>query len=48
VVKDLLLRLIPENVPILPVKGPVCRPGWLIEIEGVAIITDKANFPPFL
>lgn len=48
VIKDLLSRLIPENVPIVPVEGPVCRPGWLIEMEGVAIIADKTNFPPFL
>jgi len=48
VIKDLLSRLIPENVLLMPVEGPVCRPGWLIEMEGVAIITDKTKFPPFL
>ncbi len=48
VVKDLLSRLIPENIPILPVQGPVCRPGWLIEMEGVAIIADKTKFAQFL
>lgn len=48
VIKDLLSKLIPENVPVMPVEGPVCRPGWLIEMEGVAIIPDVADFPPFL
>lgn len=47
-IKDLLSQLIPENVPIMPVEGPVCRPGWLIEMEGVAIIPDDTDFPPFL
>ena len=25
------------NIPYLIVRAPVCRPGWLIEIEGIAI-----------
>lgn len=48
IVKDLLDKLIPENVGIIPVEGPVCRSGWLIEMEGVAVIPDKTDFPPFL
>lgn len=48
IIKGLLDRLIPENVAILPVEGPVCRPGWLVEMEGVAIIPDDTDFPPFL
>ncbi len=48
IIKDLLARLIPENVPVIPVEGPVCRPGWLVEMEGVAIIPDNTDFPSFL
>jgi enamine deaminase RidA (YjgF/YER057c/UK114 family) len=48
IIKDLLAKLIPENVAVIPVEGPVCRPGWLIEMEGVAIIPDDADYPPFL
>jgi len=47
-IKDLLAKLIPDNVAIVPVEGPVCRPGWLVEMEGVAIIPDDTEFPPFL
>lgn len=47
-IRDVLSSLVPDNVPIIPVKAPVCRPGWLIEMEGVAIIADKTEFPPFL
>jgi enamine deaminase RidA (YjgF/YER057c/UK114 family) len=46
-IEDLIAQIVPENVPLMPVEGPVCRPGWLIEMEGVAIIPDKTNYPPF-
>ncbi|MBN1601066.1 MAG: hypothetical protein JW915_05620 [Chitinispirillaceae bacterium] len=46
-ITDLISQLIPENVALMPVEGPVCRPGWLIEMEGVAIIPDKTKYPPF-
>ena len=26
------------TVPFILVNAPVCRPGWLIEIEGIAVI----------
>jgi enamine deaminase RidA (YjgF/YER057c/UK114 family) len=35
-------------VPCVMVQAPVCRPGWLIEIEGIAVITAKApDLPDF-
>jgi enamine deaminase RidA (YjgF/YER057c/UK114 family) len=35
-------------VPYILVQGPVCRPGWLIEIEGVAVVsTDLPDLPEF-
>ncbi|MFQ5775002.1 MAG: Rid family hydrolase [Kiloniellaceae bacterium] len=36
------------HLPILIVEGAVCRPEWLIEVEGVAIVAnDEPNLPPF-
>jgi enamine deaminase RidA (YjgF/YER057c/UK114 family) len=35
-------------VPLVFVEAAVCRPAWLVEIEGVAIIPDENEFPPFL
>ncbi len=29
------------NLPIVIVQGPVCRPEWLIEIEGIAIAAER-------
>lgn len=31
------------NIPFILVHAPVCRPGWLIEIEGLAVV--PANLP---
>ncbi len=46
-IQDILAARIPANVPLIPVEGAVCRPGWLIEMEGVAIIKDSTDYPPF-
>ncbi len=36
------------HVPRVLVHAPVCRPGWLIEIEGLAIIpAHRPDFPAF-
>ncbi|PIW29607.1 MAG: hypothetical protein COW30_04685 [Rhodospirillales bacterium CG15_BIG_FIL_POST_REV_8_21_14_020_66_15] len=36
------------DVPVVIVQGPVCRPEWLIEIEGIAIAAnDAAHLPEF-
>jgi enamine deaminase RidA (YjgF/YER057c/UK114 family) len=36
------------DVPIQVVAAPVCRPGWLIEVEGSAIVPDSnPDLPPF-
>jgi enamine deaminase RidA (YjgF/YER057c/UK114 family) len=47
VVKEYLYTIIPRNIPIVPVKAAVCRPCWLIEMEGVAIVLDNAPYPVF-
>lgn len=31
-----------DKVPRIMVRGPVCRPGWLVEIEGIAV-NDKGD-----
>jgi enamine deaminase RidA (YjgF/YER057c/UK114 family) len=36
------------KVPLVLTEAAVCRPMWLMELEGVAIIPDKSAFPPFL
>ena len=36
------------DVPMVVLAAAVCRPGWLIEIEGVAAIpNDQPDLPPF-
>ncbi len=36
------------GLPFVLVEGPVCRPGWLIEIEGIAIVpTERPELPGF-
>jgi enamine deaminase RidA (YjgF/YER057c/UK114 family) len=36
------------DLPTLVVQGPVCRPEWLIEVEGIAIATNnEPAFPEF-
>lgn len=46
---ELAGRLVRERiagVPFVVVKAPVCRPGWLIEIEGMAIVAAENNSLP--
>jgi enamine deaminase RidA (YjgF/YER057c/UK114 family) len=36
------------DIPQTIVYAPVCRPGWLVEVECIAIKKiDDARFPPF-
>jgi hypothetical protein len=35
-------------VPLVFTEAAVCRPTWLMEIEGVAIMPDESEMPPFL
>ncbi len=46
-VKDVLLDKIPLEMPVVYVEGSVCRPSWLVEIEGIAIITSTTQFGDF-
>lgn len=39
--RALLASLLPQSVPFIVVEGRVCRPGWLVEIEGIAGTTSR-------
>jgi enamine deaminase RidA (YjgF/YER057c/UK114 family) len=46
-VLEVMERELPPDLPVLMTVGPVCRPSWLVEFEGVAIIPDKTEYPVF-
>lgn len=46
-VKDILIKEKLGNAPVIFAEGAVCRPGWLVEIEGKAIIKNKLEWPNF-
>lgn len=47
-VKGVLKKEIPSGIPYLLLEGAVCRPAWLVELEGIAIIPDSSDFPDYL
>jgi enamine deaminase RidA (YjgF/YER057c/UK114 family) len=47
-VKNALSKYLSDNMLVIYVEGAVCRPTWLVEIEGVGMIEDSNNFPNFL
>lgn len=46
-IEEVLLANIGGKVPIIPVSAKVCRPTWLFELEGIAVIADSTGFLPF-
>lgn len=46
-VMEVLEKEIPPSIPYLFLEGAVCRPAWLVELEGVGIIPDSSEFPVF-
>lgn len=43
-----LLRQRFTHLPMILLHAPVCRPGWLVEIEGIAMLADhQPEFPAF-
>jgi enamine deaminase RidA (YjgF/YER057c/UK114 family) len=46
-VMEVLEKEIPEDIPVLLLEGAVCRTAWLVELEGIAIIPDSSEFPPY-
>jgi enamine deaminase RidA (YjgF/YER057c/UK114 family) len=47
-VRSVLDEELGTKVPLAFTEAAVCRPTWLMELEGVAVIPDKNEFPPFL
>jgi enamine deaminase RidA (YjgF/YER057c/UK114 family) len=47
-IRERMYARISRNFPILFVEESVCRPAWLVEIEGVAIKADKQAYPDFI
>lgn len=49
IVKKKLAELLPPGVPHIILRGSVCRPNWLIEMDGVAANNNgNPDFPPFI
>ncbi len=46
-VKKVLDIELQNNIPYIMVNGPVCRPGWLIEIDGMSVKQISSSYPPF-
>lgn len=47
-VRAVLDEEVPGEIPVIFVEGPICRKEWLVEIEGLAIISDSNGFGIFL
>jgi len=47
-VERVLTEALGQSVPLVMTEAAVCRPSWLMELEGVAVIRDESQFPPFL
>lgn len=47
-VRKILQTVIPEEIPMVIVEGSVCRPNWLVEIEGIAITPTTSDYPDFM
>jgi len=47
-IHEIVSQALPPDTPLAVVEGSVCRPGWLTEMEGIALMKDKNEFPAFL
>jgi enamine deaminase RidA (YjgF/YER057c/UK114 family) len=48
IVREIIKETIDNDIPMIIVQGAVCRPTWLIEMEGVAIKRNKnSELPSF-
>jgi len=48
VVEKQLRRLLPDAVPRVLLKGTVCRPGWLVEMDAIGVnARGNPDFAPF-
>ena len=46
IVREIIKETIDNDIPMIIVQGAVCRPTWLIEMEGVAIKRNKNSELP--
>jgi enamine deaminase RidA (YjgF/YER057c/UK114 family) len=46
-VRNILFKKGFGHLPAFFVKGAICRPEWLVEIEVMAVIKTKTNWPEF-
>ena len=46
-VNDYLQKNLPPSIAYTIVTGAVCRPSWLIEMDGIAVTDHNADFPPY-
>ncbi|MFC1650214.1 Rid family hydrolase [Candidatus Latescibacterota bacterium] len=46
-VAEVLDKELSRDIPLIFVESPVCRPTWLVEMEGIGIIPDSNDFPLF-
>ena len=47
-VRSVLDEEIRAGIPLVFAEAAVCRPTWLLELEGLAIVPDESEFPSFL
>ncbi len=47
-VMDIVRPALPEGMPLVVAHGSVCRPKWLVEMEGIALTGDNTRYPVFL
>jgi enamine deaminase RidA (YjgF/YER057c/UK114 family) len=47
VVRKVIETEISDHLPFLLLVGAVCRPAWLVEIEGMAILPKESEYPVF-
>lgn len=47
-VKEVMVQEKLDHTPTIFVEGAVCRPAWLVEMEGIAIIPEASSYPPFI
>lgn len=48
IVRHVMSDYFPDNIPCLYLRASVCRPAWLVELEGMGLIEDTSDYPPFL
>lgn len=48
VIREELEKRLPQGIPLVLVKAPVCRPAWLVEMETIGINSKGGDFPPLI